>query len=399
MQGRTPTTIAEWRISWQPQDIQWRSRADQWRERQQQERELRRRARVRRDRRYFGEQLWGASAQQRYASTNLESLRQHDLPEFRSEWELAEWLGLPLHRLRWFTHDKAADTVWHYVQYTIPKRSGGTRTILAPKRELKALQRKLLHELIEKIPPSHLAHGFIKARSTVTNADQHTGRAFVLRLDLRDFFPSITYRRVRGLFIRLGYSFSVASVLALLCTEYQRERYERNGIPYYVSIGERHLVQGAPTSPALSNLIARGMDYRLNGLASKRDFSYTRYADDLTFSGDSLDDTLKILDVAQRIIPSEGFAVNKAKTKIFRQSSRQMVTGIVVNQQTSTPRQLRRKVRAILHNAQQTGLHAQNKEGHENFRAYLLGLIGYIHAANPQHGAQLLAALQALPDE
>jgi len=398
MSNNPPKTIQAWRISWEPKDIRWRSKADQWREQRQQERELRRRARVRRDRRYFGEQLWGASSKQRKAITDIDKLRQRDLPEFRSEWELAEWLGLSLHRLRWFTHDKPADTVWHYVRYTIPKGNGGRRTILAPKAELKAIQRKILSELLDKTIVSPMAHGFVKARSIVTNAKQHVGREFLLRLDLKDFFPSITFKRARGMFISLGYSFAVASVLGLLCTEYDREPFDRDGTIYYVSIGKRHLVQGAPTSPTLSNLSAYHLDHRLNGLAKKRNFTYTRYADDLTFSGNSLDDTLRILDIAQRIIPEEGFIVNTKKTHIFRQSSRQMVTGIVVNQQTSTPRQLRRKVRAILHNAKQTGLEAQNKEQHENFRAYLLGLIGFISQANGDHGERLRAELQRIPD-
>lgn len=398
MSSPTPKTIQEWRISWQPDDIRWRSKADQWREQRQQERELRRRARIRRDRRYFGEQLWGASSQQRKAITDVEKLRQLGLPEFRSEWELAEWLGISLHRLRWFTHDKSADTVWHYVKYTIPKSSGGQRIILAPKSELKTIQRKILHELLDKTAVSSVAHGFVKDHSIITNAKQHVSKQFLLRLDLKDFFPTITFKRVRGLFISLGYSFAVASVLALLCTEYRREAFERDGTTYYVSIGKRHLVQGAPTSPMLSNLVAWHLDYRLYGLATKRNFIYTRYADDLTFSGDSLDDTLKILDVAQRIIKEEGFIVNTRKTHIFRQSSRQIVTGIVVNQQTSTPRQLRRKVRAILSNAKQTGLEAQNRENRENFRAYLLGLIGFIRQANVRHGDKLLTELQAIPD-
>jgi RNA-directed DNA polymerase len=285
MSDSPPKTIAEWRISWQPNDIRWRSKADQWREQRQQERELRRRARIRRDRRYFGEQLWGASSQQRKAITDVEKLRQSNLPEFRSEWELAEWLDINLHRLRWFTHDKPADTVWHYVRYTIPKSNGGKRTILAPKPELKAIQRKILSALLERTTVSPMAHGFVKERSIITNAKQHVGREYVLRLDLKDFFPSITFKRVRGMFISLGYSFAVASVLALLCTEYHREPFDRDGTIYHVSIGKRHLVQGAPTSPSLSNLIAYHLDYRLHGLATKRNFTYTRYADDLIFFG------------------------------------------------------------------------------------------------------------------
>jgi RNA-directed DNA polymerase len=232
----------------------------------------------------------------------------------------------------------------------------------------------------------------------VTNASPHTGKRFVMNLDLKNFFPSINLPRVRGLFISFGYGFAVASALAMICTEYDREPFGRDGVTYYVSVGPRHLVQGAPTSPALANLATRRLDTRLGGLAAKRGFVYTRYADDLTFSGDDYDAMLRILDVAQRIIGSESFEVNPAKTRIFRQSSRQVVTGLVVNDHVNTPRELRRWVRAILHNARKTGLEAQNREGRENYRAYLQGIIGFIHEANPNHAETLREQLRSLPD-
>src|SRR5215831_16329873 len=107
-----------------------------------------RRRRMKGDRRYFGEELWGTSTRQRSAVFDEEKLRRFGLPSLRDEREIAAWLDIPLPRLRWFTHDRAADTTWHYVRYTVPKRSGGQRVILAPKRELKALQRRALAELV-----------------------------------------------------------------------------------------------------------------------------------------------------------------------------------------------------------------------------------------------------------
>ncbi len=160
---------------------------------------------------------------------------------------MAQWLGVSLSRLRWYSHDKAADTVWHYLRYTIPKRSGGERVILAPKTELKTLQRKLLDDLLTHIPVSESAHGFVTGRSIVSNAQPHVGKAVVLNLDLKDFFPSVSFARVRGLFIAWGYSFSVASALALLCTERDRVSFERSNQNYWVSVGPRALIQGAPT--------------------------------------------------------------------------------------------------------------------------------------------------------
>ena len=361
------------------------------------EREQRRQARKQRDRQRFGEALWGVNPAQRHAQPNEMLLRQHGLPVLRTEQELADWLGLSLPRLRWFTHDKAADRVWHYVQYTLPKRGGGQRLILAPKRQLKTLQRAVNAGLLTKVPTSDAAHGFVVGRSIVTNAEPHAGRAVVLRLDLKDFFPSITYPRVRGWFIHLGYSFAVASALALLCTEREREAFDRDGDErYYIGVGPRGLVQGAPTSPALANQIAWRLDRRLAGLARKHGMAYTRYADDLTFSGDDADRALRLLAAARPIIRAEHFEINPDKTRLFRRSGRQTVTGLVVNDRPHTPRALRRRLRAILHNAHRTGLEAQNRAGHPNFRAHLGGLIAHVHQTDPAAAAKLSAALHAL---
>jgi RNA-directed DNA polymerase len=329
---------------------------------------------------------------------DAEKLKRYGLPVLGSEAELADWLGIHLSRLRWFTTDKPVDHTWHYVRYQVAKRRGGQRVILAPKRELKALQRKIYHDLLSKLPLHSAAHGFVAARSIITNAKPHVGKAVILNLDLQDFFPNISYRRVRGLFLSLGYSLSVSSTFALLCTERDRRPLQRGGQTVYVSNGERTLVQGAPTSPTLANLIARRLDARLDGMARKLGLTYTRYADDLTFSGDDYGKIFAALELAKEIITAEAFLVHEEKTCISRQSNRQIVTGIVVNQGTNTPRKVRRRVRAILNNAAKTGLAAQNHQGYTDFRAYLLGLIGYIHEGNPAHARPLLEKLRSVED-
>ena len=350
------------------------------------------------DRGWFGEEVWGASARHRGAVADPAKLGRFALPPLATERDLAGWLGIPLTRLRWYTHDRPADTIWHYVRYAVPKRSGGERVILAPKRELKALQRKILRGLLAHVPAAPAAHGFVPGRSILSNARAHVGRQVVLKLDLKDFFPSVTYPRVRGLFIALGYSFAVASALALLCTEYERVPAVLDGTARYVSTGPRYLVQGAPTSPALANLVAWRLDRRLSGLAARRGFAYTRYADDLTFSSDSPESANDLRRVVQRIVAEEQFVVNTAKTRLARRSARQTVTGLVVNDGISTPRQLRRRMRAILHNAQATGLAVQNRENRRSFRAYLQGVIAFVHAANPRHASLLQKELRSVRD-
>lgn len=346
------------------------------------------------DRVAFGGDLWGISARHRGAEADEARLARFGLPVLLHEAELASWLGIGLSRLRWYTFDRPADTTWHYVRYVIPKRHGGERVILAPKRELKALQRKVLDGIVARVPVSEAVHGFVAGRSIVTNAWQHTGKRVLLKLDLKDFFPSITFPRVRGLFIALGYSFGVASTLALLCTEYEREPFERDGTRYYISTGPRHLVQGAPTSPALANLAAWRLDQRMSGLAAKHGYVYTRYADDLVLSSDLDDEIQHVRQVAQRIVQAEHFTVNKDKTRIARRAARQVVTGLVVNDGVATPRELRRRLRAILHNAGKNNLEAQNRESRRDFRAYLQGQIAHVHAANANHAARLRSELR-----
>src|ERR687885_151598 len=377
----------------------WISRWERELAKRRAEREERRRQRRARDRVTFGEETWGVTERQRTAGLDEAKLARWDLPVLRDEGELAEWLGVARTRLRWFTYDKPADTTSHYTYYHVPKRSGGQRLIMAPKRELKALQRKVLHDLLRKIPASESAHGFVRHRSIATNAQPHVGQAAVLNLDLENFFPSVTYPRVRGFFIGLGYPFSVASALALLCTEHERESFEHDGKTYHISVAPRALPQGAPTSPALANLVAWRLDRRLAGLARKHGWTYSRYADDLSFSGSPVELAPRILHAAQHIIRDEHFVVNERKTRLARRSSRQIVTGLVVNDDVSTPREARRRMRAILHNARRTSLEAQNRDGHHDFRAYLHGMIGHVAAANPDQAARLRAALSRIEQD
>lgn len=356
-------------------------------------------ARQKLDRTTFGEDLWGIAKAQRNQGIDVAKLQRLGLPLLFCEQDVADLLGISLGRLRWFTHDKAADGLWHYVRFTIPKRSGGERVILAPKRELKALQRKVLAEVVGKAPVALAAHGFVPGKSTVTNARAHVGKQVILKLDLKDFFPSITFARVRGMLMALGYPFAVAAVLALLCTEYEREPFAREGKQYFISVGPRHLVQGAPTSPTLANLVAWQLDRRLGGLAARRGFTYTRYADDLVFSGDDETAVRTLRVIAHKIIRDENFTVNQAKTRIAKRSARQVVTGLVVNDAVGTPRDVRRRLRAILHHAETEGLAAQNRDHRKDFAAYLRGMIAYVNAASTTHAAKLRAGLERVADK
>jgi retron-type reverse transcriptase len=320
-----------------------------------------------------------------------EQLKRYGLPLWRSEADLAEALNLSPKELRFFSIHRAMDRVSHYVAYTIPKASGGTRLIMAPKKRLKSLQRRLLQHLVSKLPHSEHAHGFLPCRSVRTGAEPHVGRKVLLQMDLKDFFPTITYGRVRGLMIALGYGYPVAATLAALMTEAERQPVEIDGVVYQVPIGRRHAVQGAPTSPGLSNSIVLRLDRRLAGLARFFGFRYTRYADDLTFSGD--DDTglhgLRLQTT--RIIEAEGFRVNVRKTHVSRRGQSQRVTGVTVNKQLGLSRKERRRLRAAIHQLNQA-----RSEGEADPRRAqrIKGELAYLAMLNPQQAASLKQRLQ-----
>jgi retron-type reverse transcriptase len=220
----------------------------------------------------------------------------------------------------------------------------------------------------------------------------------VVNMDLENFFPTIVFARVRSVFQRLGYSPCVATILALLCTECPRRQVSYNGKSYWVATGPRGLPQGACTSPALSNQVARRLDKRLGGLAKKLNLAYTRYADDLTFSGSAeLEPRIGyLLARVRHLAEAEGFAVNDKKTRVLRPTTAQKVTGLVVNDKPAVPRRERRRLRALLHRARREGLDQQNRSALPNFRAYLEGKIAYLRMVQPTLGAKLLEQYKAL---
>jgi retron-type reverse transcriptase len=257
-------------------------------------------------------------------------------------------------------------------------------------------QRWIKENILDKVPVHDCAHGFTRGRSSVTNARPHTGKELVINIDIKDFFPSITYPRIKGLFRSLGYSPAVSTILALLCSECPRKKVIFEDLPYHVAIGPRALPQGACSSPALSNMVSWKMDGRLYGLCNKMGWTYTRYADDITFSKPrrGLEQAGYILAGARHILEDEGFELNQAKTRVLKRSAAQTVTGVVVNDKPGVGRKEIRRIRAILNNAAQKGIESQNRDNHPDFEGYLKGWIAYISMVNPEQGASLSARFQ-----
>lgn len=313
-------------------------------------------------------------------------LARYALPVWRTEFDIAAALGIDVRRLRYFTIHEARERTPHYVTFAIPKRRGGERLIMAPKRELKALQRKLNALLVDRLPVSEFAHGFRRARSVATNAAPHVGKRVVVRMDLADFFPSLHVGRVRGLLVALGYGYPVATVLATLMTEAPRQPVVVGEARFFPPVASRACPQGAPTSPGLSNAIVVKMDRRLAGLARKLGFAYTRYADDLVFSGDDPAQVQALLHWVHRVVREEGFAVNREKTLVMHAGRSQRVTGVVVNRVLGLSRTSRRLLRAALHRLAQAEAAGRAQAGE---RRRLNGKLGYLAMLNREQAARL----------
>src|SRR5690606_5787041 len=235
-----------------------------------------------------------------------------------------------------------------------------------------------------KLPKSPHAHGFVRGRSIATNAAPHVGKAVVLHFDIKDCFPTIHFGRVRGLLLALGYSYPVAAILAVLMTESPRQPVAAENQRYHVPTGPRVCVQGAPTSPGLCNAILLRLDHRLARLAQKSGFAYTRYADDLTFSGDEAAKIGTFLALVPKIVAAEGFAINPDKTRIMRPGRRQSVTGVIVNREMGLSRQDRRKLRAAMHREKMALEPADPRR-----RLQLQGKLAYIFMLNAGQAAKL----------
>ncbi len=341
-----------------------------------------------------------------------------DLPSIVTGGDLAVWLGLDYGRMLWLADRKdlsvqrpeasrLKDPLRHYHYRVVGKEAGGIRLIEAPKRRLKEAQRRVLAEILERVPAHPAAHGFVKGRSIRSFAGPHVGQAIVLRMDLQDFFPSFSAARIQALFRTAGYPEAVADLLAGLVTtsapvaawqgcgaggnlgalREARRRYRR-----------RHLPQGAPTSPALANLCSFRLDCRLSGLAEIAGATYTRYADDLAFSGN--ENFARGIDRfsthVAAVLRQEGFQVHHRKTRIMRRSVRQYLAGLVINERLNVPRKDFDNLKATLTNCVRHGPEGQNLEGHPAFRAHLEGRVGFVASMHPGKGSRLRAILDRI---
>jgi RNA-directed DNA polymerase len=323
---------------------------------------------------------------------------------------LSRLLDVDAGELGWFADTRGLERhvglpLRHYRWAVVPKRTG-VRILAAPKPRLKEIQRRLLRHVLAPVPLHPLAHGGVPGRSVRTALIPHAGARVVIRADLEVFFSSISASRIYGVLRMAGYPEAVAYTITGLCTTVIPKSVWRGvSVPEDFARHRRlgqllaipHLPQGAPTSPALANLVAFSLDRRLAGLARAFDARYTRYVDDLTFSGGGRLRNARsaFLDAVADIVRDEGFNLMNAKTVVLGSAGRQQLLGAVINDHPTLGRRERDALRALLHNCATLGWRSQSR-GRERFAEHVLGRIGHVAGLDPALGRKLRASYDAI---
>jgi hypothetical protein len=333
------------------------------------------------------------------------------VPQWETTAEIAALLDVTPSELDWLAdargwNRRAGDPLRHYRPHWVGTSTGGIRLIEQPKPRLAEAQRRIMRHVIACLPVHEAAHGFRKGRSAITYATPHAAKSRVIRLDIEGFFAAVTGARVRALLRAAGFPPLVAAALTGLLTtrtplDVLQAAPATNGDPnvrrrLLVRLAHQHLPQGAPSSPALANAMAYNLDCRLAGLAKQLGADYTRYADDLAFSGPQTLPLHRLLPGVRKIVQAEGFRVRLDKTRLTAAHQRQKLAGLVVNESPAVPRAEYDALRAVLHNCVRTGPEVQNRAGHKDFQAHLRGRIEWVAAGHPARRAKLHALYECI---
>lgn len=254
-----------------------------------------------------------------------------------------------------------------YRHFSIPKSNGQARNIDEPLPDLKFVQSWILHNILEKCAVSDYAKAYLKGRTLKHNARFHRAQKIVVTMDIKNFFPSISVKDITEIFENMGYFHDLSCFLAHLCCY-------NNVLP-----------QGAPTSPYLSNLRMITLDDKISEYTYEKSIRYTRYADDLTFSGDFNPHFL--ISNISKFVYNEGFCINPQKTRIARSNTRQEVTGIIVNSHMQLSKEKRKLIRQQVYYIRKFGLESHLErigENRANYLNHLLGQINFALFVNPE---------------
>lgn len=321
-------------------------------------------------------------------------LLEQGLPVIFDVGHLAHYMELSQERLLEISNRK------EYFYYLISKRNGGKRRIIVPNDELKNVQRWINKQILQSITPLKCVTGFAKDKSIVDNARIHENKNYILNFDIKDFFESITEDRVERLFLKMGYERELASLLTKLCTttinsNYIKWKFGERVYSYFEQLAQKDkafLVQGAPTSPAIANLICYRMDKKLMKYAERHGINYSRYADDITFSSDDMASLPKVSFI-RKLMAEEHFMLNEEKTKLLKDGMRQEVTGLLINGKVRVPRIYKKDIYRHLHFCLKYGgmSHFNHiKSSYNMSRDWLLGRIFYVNAVEPKEAKKML---------
>jgi len=281
-------------------------------------------------------------------------------PYIRSDIHIAAYIGISPEIIEKICFNKE----YHYRRFSILKPNGTDRIIASPRTYLKVIQFWILDNILYSVDFPDLVHGFRPGRGYYSNALSHIGTSHLLNIDIKEFFPNVSKKLVLNSFMELGYPYVAASIITELCTL-------DNSIP-----------TGAPTSPAIGNLVLRNMDKQLLDFASLNKLNYTRYADDLTFSSKSWID-FKLLGQISEIVNASGFFLNKNKTKFMGRGNRMEVTGVTINSTPNLNRKWRNWARGFLYRAVTNPMVMSDKKN------TISGIYGALKALDPQESNKL----------
>ncbi|MFZ2300383.1 MAG: reverse transcriptase family protein [Gallionella sp.] len=340
------------------------------------------------------------------------SIQSFNVPVIFSLSHLANLSNTRYSDLHAFVSRNITHANYPYKSFPISKRTGGKRWISIPVPPLMAVQRWIAQNILNNIQPHKAAFAYVIDRRVKDHAEKHCAAEWVLKVDIKDFFSNISERQIYEVFQKLGYPKLLAFEMGRLCTratprrkgrKWNNQWSDREIVGYYCgAVGS--LPQGAPTSPALSNLVCIEMDKQLEALSIEVGATYSRYADDLCFSF-SNSTRVEVFEVKKRIskiLWENGFQENSKKTSIIPPGARKIVTGLLVNgERPSVPREIRDKIRAHLYYSKKLGIpkHCMNRGFRSiiGFRNHLYGLIGYVHSINPQQSQRFLVQFSELP--
>lgn len=267
-----------------------------------------------------------------------------------------------------------------YRVFFVPKKSGGQREIEAPVKRLKEIQRWIKDKIVDTFVLSEYATGFRKNHSIVDNASRHVKKEIVINIDLKDFFPSVTYSQIFKMFVYIGYRNDVAHLLTKLCTN------TKNVLP-----------QGSPASPSIANHILLKLDKRLGKLAESVGADYSRYADDMTFSGER--SIASIIPLVYKIIEEEGYSANIEKTRLQYSFQRQEVTGLIVNEKLSVSSDVENEIKKAIYYIGKYGVTDHMRHIHCDklfYKEHLYGIAYFINMVDREKGQSYLEELDTL---